>query len=124
MVHRLFSKTSDPWDEKELVAQWQREMPGAGETYQVSLEMLSGVALKCNSGTQWKYFPEEKLPADLANRFEALFMEKEKWTMDEMKPYVQRLTTAELSEADLLLKYTCFITEEVDGVTTKFLVKR
>jgi Sister chromatid cohesion protein Dcc1 len=111
----LFSKQSEPWNEDILLAHWQRELPGVGDSYQVSLEMLSGVALLTNKN-EWKYFSEEKLPTDLEHRFEILFAEKEKWTLDELKPYV--------SETDVLLRYTHFVTEEVDGVATKCVVKR
>lgn len=89
----------------------------------MSLEMLSGVALLTNKN-EWKYFSEEKLPTDLEHRFEILFAEKEKWTPDELKPYMQRLATGESSETDVLLRYTHFVTEEVDGVATKYVVKR
>ena len=124
MVHRLFSKQSDPWDENELLAQWQGDMPGVGDSYQVSLDMLSGVALRCEDSKKWKYFSEDKLPTDLEKRFEVLFEEREKWTLDDLKPYVQRLATSELSETDLLLRHTRFVTEDVDGAPTKLFVKR
>jgi sister chromatid cohesion protein DCC1 len=119
----LFSKQSDPWKEEELLSQWQRELPGIGDLYRVSLDMLSGVALLAGNGL-YKYFSEEKLPTDLEKRFGILFCEKEKWTPDELKPYVQRLATGKLSETDLLLRYTRFVTEDVNGVATKFVVKR
>lgn len=99
-------------------------MPGVGDAYQVSLDMLPGVALRCMASTKWKYFPEEKLPTDLAMRFEVLFDERGKWTMEDLKPYLKRMATEELSEADLLLKYTSFVTEEVEGVPTKLFMKR
>lgn len=105
------------------MTRWQQETPGVGETYQVSLDMLSGVALLCGP-KKWKYFSEEKLPADLDKRFDILFAERERWTLDDLKPYVQRLTTGELSETDLLLKYTNIVTDNVDGVSTKFYVRK
>lgn len=85
--------------------------------------MLSGVALQ-SSPNKWKYFPEEKLPADLDKRFDILFAEREKWALDDLKPYVQRLTTGELSETDLLLKYTNIITDDVDGIPTKLYARK
>jgi sister chromatid cohesion protein DCC1 len=119
----LFSKQSEPWKEDELLSQWQRELPGVGDLYQVSLAWLTGVALLTENG-EYKYFSEEQLPTDLEKRFDILFCEKEKWTSDELKPYVQRLATGKLSETDLLLLYTRFVTAEVNGVATKFVVKR
>ena len=85
--------------------------------------MLSGVALLTDKN-EWKYFSEEKLPTDLEHRFEILFMEKEKWTLDELKPYVHRFAKGEVSETEFLLRYTHVVTETVDGVATKFVVKR
>ena len=123
VVHCLFSKQSEPWDEQELLQQWQREMPGVGDIYQVSLEMLSGVALYCDLTKKWKYFPEQGLSTDVSKRFDALFEEREKWTLDELRPYLQRLLTEDVSETDLLLKYTRPITEQVDGKPTKLYVR-
>lgn len=124
VVHRLFAQQSEPWEESELLSQWQRKMPGVGSDHQVSVDMLSGVALLDASTAKWKYLPEEQLSTNLVTRFEMLFQKRDKWTLEELQPYVQRFTTEELSEADLLLKHTSIITQEVDGKPTKLYVSK
>lgn len=123
-MHRLFAQQSKPWDEAELVSQWQREMPGVGSEYQVSVDMLSGVALLDSTCGKWSYLAEQELSNNLVTRFEILFSKRAKWTLEELQPYVQRFTTDELSEADLLLKHTNIITEQVDGKPTKLYVSK
>lgn len=35
------------------------------------------------------YFPETNLPEDINERIRILFQTREKWTLDEIRPYVQ-----------------------------------
>nr|CAD7429806.1 unnamed protein product [Timema monikensis] len=56
-----------------------------------SLQHLSGIALmdtSCKPEVIW-YFDEMELPDDLNERFRVLFQTREKWTLDEIRPYVQ-----------------------------------
>nr|CAD7204306.1 unnamed protein product [Timema douglasi] len=56
-----------------------------------SLQHLSGIALmdtSCKPEVIW-YFDEMELPEDLKERFRVLFQTREKWTLDEIRPYVQ-----------------------------------
>nr|CAD7612690.1 unnamed protein product [Timema genevievae] len=56
-----------------------------------SLQHLSGIALidtTCKPEVIW-YFDEMELPEDLKERFRVLFQTREKWTLDEIRPYVQ-----------------------------------
>jgi len=122
VVQRLFCQQTEPWDEHDLLSAWQREMPGV--EYQVSVAMLSGVALLDSSTGKWSYFSETDLSTNLVTRFEMLFQKRPKWTLQELQPYVQRFTMEELSEADLLLQHTSIITQEVDGKPTKLYVSK
>lgn len=97
-------------------------MPGVGSD--ISIAMLEGVALLCSEKRQWKYFPQAKLPTDFQERFDMLFAEKEKWELPQIRPYLESVTSEHLTEVDLLQVYARIVTEDVDGVETKFVVKR
>ena len=65
-----------------MLNQWQREIPGVGDAYKVSTDMLRGVALLqvTNDGRYWQYLPEDKLPVVPEQRLETLFEIQEQWT--------------------------------------------
>ena len=149
----MFLKRTEPYNEKELFTRWQSELPGVGPLYQVSHTMLRGVAIctgdsyiddtdtqnvdnastTSSSGRQWHYLPVESMSMDAQKCFDALFQIKERYTMDELEPYLQHLidtlpskdtnndshnrsstTTSSSSSAavtELLLRYTKLITE-------------
>lgn len=74
--------------------------------------ILSGIAIrKTDKGRPiYKYFPAEALVKDFAGRMEQLFAVKEKWSQEELRPYVADV--GELQQ--LLLKFTRRLVE--DGV--------
>ena len=53
-----------------------------------------------------KSFPEHNLPIDVHERLQVLFHEREKWTLEDMSPYVENLTTPKLNVNALLTKYS------------------
>jgi sister chromatid cohesion protein DCC1 len=74
--------------------------------------ILAGIAIKkTDKGRSiYKYFPAEGLVKDFAGRLEQLFAAKEKWSQEELRPYVADI--GELQQ--LLLKFTRRLVE--DGV--------
>jgi hypothetical protein len=39
----------------------------------------------------YKYFPRELLPTDIHMRFKALFSERERWSLEDILPYINDL---------------------------------
>lgn len=72
--------------------------------------VLSGIAIrKTEKGRPiYRYFPAEVLVKDFAGRLEQLFAVKEKWSQEELRPYVADV--GELQQ--LLLKFTRRLVEE------------
>jgi hypothetical protein len=120
VARRLFQKQTAPWEETLFLSRWQSELPGVGHVYQVSFDMLRGLAVDIvadggdgdggdgGDGSDerfFKYLPCEKLPLDSAVRIQRLFQEKETWQLPELEPYLVGLADS-LSQAELLLCYT------------------
>jgi len=51
------------------------------------------------------YFPVENLPEDAGSRFDFLFTKREKWTKEDISPYLIDLTTPKLEIGAILLKF-------------------
>jgi hypothetical protein len=119
VARRLFHKQTAPWEETLFLSRWQSELPGVGHVYQVSSDMLRGLAVDIvadgggggGDGDErfFKYLPCEKLPVDSAVRFQRLFQEKPVWQLPELAPYLVGLADS-LSQAELLLCYTTIAT--------------
>ena len=128
------------------MARWQTDLPGVGDTYEVSTDMLRGLAIpqeENETGERfWMYLPadqiielgnpkdatisvnDETLKERTARAFEYLFESRDKWTLDELQPYLDVITdTTAISQADLLLQYTSPVTEEYKGVPVKLFRK-
>lgn len=55
------------------------------------MKYLEGIAIKdttCQPQVV-RFFPEWELPEDVGERFKALFQAREKWTFDDIRPYVE-----------------------------------
>ena len=105
------------------MARWQAALPGVGSLYQVSLDMLRGVAVPVviNQEPYLKYFAVQDVPSDADAGFAALFDIKEKWTSEELAPYMEVWSSDSNSQSSLLLQYTKVVTEE-DGNPVKIYV--
>ncbi|KAK2577012.1 hypothetical protein KPH14_011974 [Odynerus spinipes] len=72
-------------------------------------EYLRGIALviynKNNMQREVVSFPEENLPKNLHDRLTEIFKAKEKWTFEDITPYVLCFTTSKLNVNGLLTKY-------------------
>ncbi|EEB19274.1 Sister chromatid cohesion protein dcc1, putative [Pediculus humanus corporis] len=73
-----------------------------------NLNYLKGLALIDNESELNKVihlFLEEDLPENIPERFRLLFKNKEKWTLEEITPYIQKLTTKTANVNSLLTKF-------------------
>jgi len=93
----------------EFMDMWQKALP---EGIKAEIGHLAGLALVVDStgglgGSQTvvKRFPESALPNSIQERLEVLFSAREKWSVPDVTPYIQPLTTPKLNVNALLTKY-------------------
>ena len=109
--------TSPKYDLSEFIRIWQKAVPGgedpdltsnthSGPAFQVNVIQLKGSALVDLENNEIKTFPEWKLPVEIQERLQVLFQEREKWTLEDISPYVENLTTPKLNVNALLTKYS------------------
>lgn len=86
----LLLRTANKYHLQDFEATWQMSVPD-GMTTQLSY--LEGLALVDRSVKPEiiSYFPVHELPEDVTERFQLLFKTKEKWTLEELIPYVECL---------------------------------
>ena len=106
-----------------MLRRWQGELPGVGPAYNVSLDMLRGIAIQKPPSSsprkesndedveeeemRWKYYPANKLSMDPAQRFAALFKQKEQWELEDLEPYLDHLVkNSGSTTAEILMHYT------------------
>lgn len=55
------------------------------------VKYLAGIALmdKDSKPAVIWHFPETKLPEEISERFRVLFQTREKWTLEEIYPYIE-----------------------------------
>lgn len=83
------SDSGEGWVLEQFLDKWALRVP---DKVTVSADMLRGVALTKtlkNKPTRVVYFPEEDLPLDAKQRFEKLFQAQEKWTIQQLEPFIQ-----------------------------------
>merc|ERR1719215_5202 len=89
-------QSSSAFDFNEFFSIWQESLPiidnDSEEPFKVDIKQLEGLALVDKGQIRW--FPESKLPPVIQERLVVLFDTKEKWTLDEITPFVTNLTTA------------------------------
>jgi len=78
------SESDQGWDLAHFVDKWQLRVPTG---VKVHADMLRGLVLKRRKGIV--YFPEHTLPTDPKKRFDALFAAQDKWTVQEMEPFIK-----------------------------------
>ncbi|KAG8224558.1 hypothetical protein J437_LFUL002162, partial [Ladona fulva] len=89
---------------EEFLEAWQQSVP---EGMMTSVKQLEGLALVDTNERPpvARYFPESDLPEDPGKRFELLFHTKDKWTLEEITPYIERLAPNKASVSSLLMRY-------------------
>ncbi|XP_057336272.1 sister chromatid cohesion protein DCC1 [Microplitis mediator] len=102
-------------DYNRFMEAWKMGVP---EEINPKLEYLYGTAVVVwNADKQRKdivSFPESKLSDNIVERFNQLFKVKNRWTAEEIKPYISNLSTSNLSVDFLLTKHTRSLT--VNGI--------
>ncbi|KAK9145208.1 hypothetical protein Sjap_005111 [Stephania japonica] len=90
---------------ERFMDEWMDKIP-AGMS--ADFEMLEGQVLVENIGMEtWIWaFSVSSLPSTPAERFAALFQERQKWEWKDLQPYIRDLRVPGLSSESLLLKYT------------------
>ncbi|XP_068081058.1 sister chromatid cohesion protein DCC1 isoform X2 [Anabrus simplex] len=92
------------FDLKSFLSTWQNSVPEGVVTDVTYLEGIALMNKKIKPETIW-YFPETSLPEDITERFRILFQTQEKWTFDEIRPYIERLASDKMNVNALLTKY-------------------
>ena len=98
----LLQTTGNAFNLAEFSVMWQQAVPEGVRTDMQ--EHLRGIALVDKKVV--KYFPEWKLTENVQERLASLFAIKEKWTMEEIAPFVEKLTAPKLNVNALLTKYS------------------
>lgn len=89
---------------KDFLEAWQQSVP---EGLTTDLKQLAGIALytlETKPQLIW-YFPEEELPMNLNERFSDLFKQRQKWTFNEIEPYIRKLSSEKQSSHAILTKF-------------------
>jgi len=89
---------------EEFLEMWQKAVPDGIKT---DLDHLSGLVLvdRDQSPPVIKRFTEDSLPVNIQDRLNVLFNARERWTLTEISPFVEPLTTNKLNVNALLTKY-------------------
>ncbi|KAK3915302.1 Sister chromatid cohesion protein DCC1 [Frankliniella fusca] len=104
VLGEVLLRPAGKWNLQEFLTAWQQSVP---EGMVTNMKYLEGVAIKDTSCQPQvvRYFPEWDLPEDIGERFKVLFKAREKWTVDEIRPYIERLTTSKMNVNALLTKH-------------------
>ncbi|XP_055887109.1 sister chromatid cohesion protein DCC1-like [Biomphalaria glabrata] len=88
----------------DFLKAWQESVPHDMKT---SFSQIQGMALidrDSNPEVIW-YYNVDDLPEDINERFEVLFDEKKRWSLEEITPYVRDLTDDKTDVGALLTKF-------------------
>ena len=97
----LLQTTGNAFNLAEFSDMWQQAVP---EGVVTDIDHLRGIALVDKKVV--RHFPEWKLTENVNDRLAKLFSVKEKWTMEEIAPFVEKLATPKLNVNALLTKYS------------------
>ena len=108
-AHHVFlrgtPRSASGWEEDEFMEAWSIRLPTMTDKYQPSMELLGGIAISemVEDKRQWRYFPASGLPSNPSLRIKSMLAMRSTWTVEEAKPYFEKLTLNE-SEIVALLK--------------------
>lgn len=89
---------------QDFMLAWGQCVPEGMET---KVEYLDGIALMQKDSKPeviW-HFPEADLPEDINERFRVLFQTRERWTLNEIYPYIERVATEKMNVNAVLTKH-------------------
>lgn len=95
-------KNVDKFNLAEFMELWQKSVP---EGIQVDLSQLGGLALTDHSSIPESIFLFDKweMPQEASERLNVLFRRKEKWTIEEIRPYIEDLCAGPKGDINTLL---------------------
>lgn len=106
-VCRLFAemllRPADKFNLTEFLEVWQQSVPEGMVTTEDQLKGMALIDRSCSPPVVW-HFPLSDLPEDDKERFNVLFKTKEKWTLNEITPYIGDLATGKLNIGAMLQK--------------------
>ncbi|XP_060593222.1 sister chromatid cohesion protein DCC1-like [Ruditapes philippinarum] len=88
----------------QFLSTWEKSVP---EGMKTTLFQLEGMALIDRQSTPEVicYLSADTLPEDINERFDFLFRTKEKWTLEEITPYIKDLETDKMNISAMLTKF-------------------
>ncbi|XP_078491363.1 sister chromatid cohesion protein DCC1-like [Ciona intestinalis] len=98
---------------KEFLEVWKSSVPGgmvANEKYLLGLALID----KTSHPHTVKLFKVDQLPIDMQQRFNSLFTVKEKWTFEQIEPYIEDICVKGQTVSAMLTKYAR--SSNMDGV--------
>ncbi|CAE7206119.1 unnamed protein product [Rhizoctonia solani] len=118
----ILRRAEEHVEQVELVERW-KEQVGDMFTEHIDITLLDGNCLSTpiahtKSGEPSNtliYYPRSALPTDVAQRFQALFLTRPKWKVEDIGIYLEDIAVDKKERDRLMLKYTRQITEP-DGV--------
>jgi len=117
----LHDASGRQWQLDEFLETWKASVPMQLEP---ELDMLKGMALVETVGTTQSLRPldAEGLPRDAATRFKKLFAIREKWTREDIVPFLSQVLEPGETEDKLLMKHTRVI-QPVQGKPKMYCLK-
>ncbi|XP_071509670.1 sister chromatid cohesion protein DCC1-like [Diadema antillarum] len=110
----MLLRPADKFNLSEFLEVWQQSVPEGMVTTEQQLKGLALIDRSSSPAVTW-YYPVSALPEDEKERFNMLFKTKEKWTLDEITPYIEGLATEKLS-VGVLLQRNCRTSLNAGGV--------
>lgn len=103
-AEQILKHSKGKFNYQDFTNTWQQTVPPTMKTMDYQLE---GMALidKNSQLETISYFSIDDLPEDVGDRFDELFKTKEKWTLQEISPYIRDLTTDKVDVGGLLTRY-------------------
>uniref|UniRef100_A0A336MZA5 Sister chromatid cohesion protein DCC1 n=1 Tax=Culicoides sonorensis TaxID=179676 RepID=A0A336MZA5_CULSO len=95
---------------EEFMETWRSAMP---EGMTVNESVLKGIGIIDKSGHSAcvKSLNEQDLPINIHDRLKTLFRSKERWTLEEIEPYIEFFTTPQLTVSAILSKFARSLTD-------------
>ncbi|KAB0805496.1 hypothetical protein PPYR_02466 [Photinus pyralis] len=103
-VARVLLHNARKFNLQEFLEAWMELVPNG---MRPETEMLYGLAIIDTKSVPNTIlaFEEETLPDNILERFDVLFNAKDRWTVPEITPYIQRMTTEKTDVNAILAKY-------------------
>ncbi|KEP54434.1 sister chromatid cohesion protein DCC1 [Rhizoctonia solani 123E] len=118
----ILRRSEDAVEEVEFMERW-KEQVGDMFTEHIDITLLDGNYLSTpvlhtkygEPSNTLLYYPRSALPTDAAQRFQALFLTRAKWKVEDIGVYLEDIAVDKKERDRLMLKYTRQLTEP-DGV--------